>query len=437
MGGVTSRRADHILERGQSWSWFRLLVCLVVSLVGVCALGACQPQSKQGVELEFWSIALKPTFVPYMEGIFKQFERTHPGVKVRWLDLPYASIMPKLMASIAGGVAPDLVNLNTATALRLARRGALTELNARVPAEQRSVYWPHLWQAASNETGTYAVPWYLSTRVLMYNRQLLRQAGWQGAAPKNWEDMERMARLVRQNTGAYGCEPVVRLAEEWQRARVPIYDAVSRKAVFNTELGQRCLARYSAWRQQDLIPKETLIEGYAGAINRYKQGKLALLEAGPQLLLGIKADAPEVYAQTDIAPLPVEDNGEIPGALMNLVVPQASKHRDLAVELALLLTSPGNQLKFVQQVPLLPSVRVPEDAVLGSYRQDGQLFAKALRISLAQLSLARDFSLDLPRSSELEKVLKDAVEASFYGQDTPARALERAEEQWNKIVSPR
>ena len=122
---------------------------------------------------------------------------------------------------------------------------------------------------------------------------------------------------------------------------------------------------------------------------------------------------------------------------MNLVVPRASKHGDLALAFALALTSQDNQLEFVKQVPLLPSVKVNEAAVLDGYREEGQLFAKALRVSFAQLPRAKDFSLALPRSNELEKILKEAVEASFYGQDTPEQSLERAEEQWNKIVSPR
>ncbi|MBQ7567585.1 sugar ABC transporter substrate-binding protein, partial [bacterium] len=364
------------------------------------------------------------------------YEDSHPGLKVRWLDLPQAAMLPKLMASIAGGVPPDVVNLTTGTALTLARSGALTDIGSCVTAEQSAVYWPKLWQAASYRQGIYAVPWYLSTRVLIYNRSLFRQAGIADAAPRTWDDVAWAARIVRQRTPAYGYEPVIRLIDDWRMAGVRIYDPASGRAAFNTELARRRLEWYASLRRDGLIPEDTLIEGYQGAVDRYKQGTLAMLEAGPQLLLSIEADAPQVYAQTDVGYLPTGASGELPAALMNLVVPCSSPRRAEALELALFITSKDKQLELVREVPLLPSAIVSERELFGGRQLPG-LQNKALRCSFAQLPKANDFSLGLPDAPQLEKALKEAVEMTFYGQGSAEEALKMAEGYWNSIIEAR
>ena len=153
-----------------------------------------------------------------------------------------------------------------------------------------------------------------------------------------------------------------------------------------------------------------------------------------ELLLNIEADAPQIYAKTDIGLLPTGQSGEIPAALMNFAVPRSSRKRALAVQLALFIADKRNQLALVEEVPLLPSVIVSENELLARRGED-KLRTKALRCSFAQLPRARDFALGLQNSSDLEKAVKEAVEMTFYGQGTVQEALSAAEKQWNSIAA--
>ena len=56
------------------------------------------------------------------------YEKENPDVEVNWTDIPYADMQSKLVAAVAGGTAPDVVNLNTQFALTLAGKGALVDL---------------------------------------------------------------------------------------------------------------------------------------------------------------------------------------------------------------------------------------------------------------------------------------------------------------------
>src|SRR3989337_1479144 len=53
------------------------------------------------VTLEFWTISLQPFFTDYVNGMIATYERTHPGIRIRWVDVQFAAIEQKLLASRA------------------------------------------------------------------------------------------------------------------------------------------------------------------------------------------------------------------------------------------------------------------------------------------------------------------------------------------------
>lgn len=424
--------------------------CLLAAGLFILAAAGCSTYSAAGgssltenggsavsaeVRLEVWTISLKPKFTAFMEGLFAEFERRHPGVHIDWIDLPQQNIMQKLAASIAGGVSPDLVNLNTANSIFLAQNHAAAPVSDYLTAEEAAEYFPGLWQAAAWRGKVFALPWYVSSRVLIYNRRLLSKAGWNSNPPANRAEVRKLAEDVKKKIpGAWGFFPVVRLMEDWRMDGLKLYDPADGKALFTAPPFAERLAWYADLYSAGLLPEEFMMEGYQGALERYKQGNLALLEAGPQMLGQIKADAPDVYANTDVAALPWSSQGLVPAAVMNFTVPQASRRKALAVRLALFLSDWENQLKLCKEVPLLPStVRTAKDRFFTDGSRD-LLQAKASRISLQQLNKACDFALSLPHARDLERTVNNAAESAVYGDKSPSEALQKAAEQWNAIV---
>ena len=93
------------------------LICLLI--FAVMTFAGCSPGKKLppgAKKIEFWTISLRPTYDDYIFGLISEYRKTHPDVYVESIDMPESVMMQKLMASIAGGVSPDLVNLNPATA---------------------------------------------------------------------------------------------------------------------------------------------------------------------------------------------------------------------------------------------------------------------------------------------------------------------------------
>lgn len=412
------------------WVW----ICLV-SFVVAGMLPGCD--RRPPATLTFWTISLSPTYDDYIEGLIEEFEGQNPGVTVEWVDLPQQAARQKLMAGIAAGDPPDVVNMDTEFSLVLAEHGALSDVSKYVSDEQRERYFPNIWAATKTPEGVFAVPWYVTTKVIMYNQAILSQAGLDpDRPPRTWDELDHCSSEVVKHTKAVGMMPSIRIINEWSMAGAPIVDREELRASFTEPASVEVLERYRRLYQSGVMPPETLTEGYRGALDRYKAGSLAFLETGPQFLLRIKADAPNVYQQTGIAPLPRTQTDTLPAATMNFSIPRSVENKELAVKLALFLTSPQAQLEFCKQAPILPStVETTKDSY---FQEEGEdpLLSEAVRISLSQLPRARDFSLGLPRQKDLVRALNSAVEKAIRGEMSSQEALSWAAQEWERTLAP-
>ena len=389
------------------------------------------------MKLTFWTISLSPSYDDYIHGLMKEYESQNPQVELNWVDLPQSASRQKLMAGIAAGEPPDLVNTSTEFALILAQYGAITELTDKLTPEEIGRYYPNLWKSTEYDGRVYAFPWYVTTKVVMYNKDLLSKAGLDpNQPPETLEDLDRMALQVSKNTDAVGLMPDVRIWNDWAMEGAPFVDRDGLKPLFTDPESVAVLERYHGLYKDEVMPPETLTEGYRGALDRYKAGSLAFLEAGPQFLLRIKSDAPTVYKVTGIAPMPRTKTDTLPAATMSFVVPRSAKHKEEAIKLGVFLTSPKAQLEFCKLVPILPStMESAKDPYFETGGED-QLQAEAVRISLSQLPRARDFNLGLPRQKDLMRSLQNAVEQAIRGEKTSAQALTEAAEEWERTLAP-
>ena len=408
----------------------RSLVAVVLALLLASGVARAAPQAR----VEFWTISLQPFFTGYIKGLIDRYERDHPGVAIRWIDVPAQAIDQKLLAAIAGGVSPDVVNLNTEGALRLAQAHALVDMDAAVPSDARARYFPNIWGATRYLGRVYGIPWYVVPNVLAYNQALFRRAGLDPAHPPASEEaFIQTATAIKERTGVYGFMPNVdgiRFLRVFQEDGLPILSPDGHRAVFNGPDHARVLARYVALFARDLFPRDTLQRGYLGATERYAAGQLAMLTTGPQFLLRVRTDSPDVYRDTAVAPYPLGRGRVLDLPTMSLAVPLASRHRAEAVEFALFVTNDPNQLAICHLVVIFPSTR---GAAADPYFTRGGASPEehARAIAARELGTARDLTVAVPHSDDLFRVFREAVERAFFGRMTPQQALDWAVGEWD------
>lgn len=406
-----------------------------LAAVAVAFLLAAGPASAGApAPLEFWTISLQPLFTAYMQSTLARYGRLHPDVTVRWIDVQPEAVDQKLLASIAGGVAPDVVNLNTESTLRMAQAGALVDMDAAVPTDVQARYFPNIWASLRYQGRSYGVPWYVVPDVLAYNRGIFERAGLDPAhPPATTAAFASDAVTIKQRTGVYGFMPNVdgtRMLAVFQEEGLPILSADRKHALFSGPAYVAVLAAYVDLYKRGMFPDDTLQHGYLGATERYSGAQLGMLTTGPQFLLRVKTDSPDVYRDTLVAPAPLGKGHVLDLPTMALTVPVASRHRDQAVAFALYMTDDENQLAFDHQVVIFPSTRRaaadPYFARGGASPED-----RARVIAARELGIARDLTVVVPHSDELFRAFQDAVENAFYGRMTPAQALAEAAREWD------
>jgi len=411
--------------------------CLAAAAVLAVLLGAgaasAVPRAERA-ELEFWTISLQPLLTAYVHDVIGRYERAHPGVQVRWIDLQLEAVDQKLLAAIAGGVAPDVVNLNTEMTIRMAQAHALVDMDAAVPPAVRDRYFPNIWASLRVGGRAYGVPWYVEPDVLAYNRALFRRAGLDPARPPATMDAFIQAAVtIKQKTGVYGFMPnvdTVRLLTLFQEDGLPVFSPDRRRAVFDSPAHVALFARYVDLFTRDMFPADTLRHGYLGATERYGAGQLAMLVTGPEFLLRVRSDGPDVYRETLVAPEPLGRGHVLDLPTMDVVVPLASRHRADAVDFALFVTNDENQLAFSHVVVAFPSTRAaaadPYFVGAGTTPVD-----RGRAIAARELGIARDLTVVTPHSDELFRIFREAVENAFFGRMTPQQALSWAAKEWN------
>jgi putative chitobiose transport system substrate-binding protein len=157
-------------------------------------------------ELVLWTMQLSPFHDEFMQGLIASFQARHRRWRVRWVDVPWAEMERKVLAAVAAGTAPDVVNLNPQFAARLAELGALRDPRPFLAAAEQRSYLKPAWDANSFAGTPFGLPWYLSTTLTLSHRGVLERAGL-AQAPTTFDGVIPAARAIRSSSDGYAWFP--------------------------------------------------------------------------------------------------------------------------------------------------------------------------------------------------------------------------------------
>ncbi len=397
---------------------------------GESADAAKATEPAEPVNLEFWTISLQPTFTDFFNKLISDYEAANAGVTVNWTDLPYDSIQEKLVTAAAGGKSPDVVNLNTQMALTLAGKDALVDLEAEATEEQKGIYVKSLYDSTKIGNSVYAFPWYASPNIMIYNKELFEKAGIT-EIPTNYQAAFDMAKTMKEKTGAYLYNPPEffnLLVEEG----IPVLNEDNTAAAFNTPDTVKLLEAFKTMTDADYLPK-TNWGKWDNELKLFETGKLAIISSSGSSLSRIKDEAPDVYEKIGLAKPLTGNIGLSRNALMNVVVPEASKNHEAAIKFASYITNDDSQLAFCKEVAIFPSTtQAGGDSYFISDQTtlEGQARAMSVEVSVT----SKDYSLGVEGQGEIQAEVNKVYEAVITsGKDIQA-ALDKEEAAVNGIL---
>ncbi|OGI18052.1 MAG: hypothetical protein A2287_10030 [Candidatus Melainabacteria bacterium RIFOXYA12_FULL_32_12] len=412
----------------------------IILILGLFISGCTKTTTDNNVkEIEFWTLQLSD-FSPYINKIIANYEKLHPDVKIKWIDVPFSEGEKRALAAVMSNDVPDLINMNPSFGSTLASRGAVIDVKQHISQEDYDKYLQESWEASRLNDVIFGIPWYITTSITIYNSKIFKDAGLNPDNPPNtYESLKPVAKTIKEKTGKYAFMPNLtedgQLIKIFNKYNIPIVNENKTQALFDTREASQILSFWSDLYNNNYIPPESLTETHRASLERYQAGESAIIFTGANFLKMIKENAPQIYEITRVSPQITGSNSKIDFALMNLVVPTKSKHPKEAIDFALFLTNSENQLEFCKMAPILPSTLKAINSDFFREKSDADLMDKARAISAKQLNKALKPIPPLESQKDLFQIVDYMTQQVLLKQKEPMPALDQAVKEWNKILS--
>lgn len=145
-------------------------------------------------ELSVWAMGNEGELLP---DFVAAFEEANPDVSITVTSVPWGEARQKLETAIAGGQVPDLSLVDLGYMPGFVASAGLLPVPEGVA--DPDAFFDAANAAVTFEGTAYAVPWYISSRVLLYRADLAEAAG--VAAPQTWDEYYEFAQALK-NAGA-------------------------------------------------------------------------------------------------------------------------------------------------------------------------------------------------------------------------------------------
>jgi putative chitobiose transport system substrate-binding protein len=398
------------------------------------------------VNITFWTAEMA-SYTPHIPNLIAQFEAVNPGVKVKWVDVPFGDVQTKLVQAISAKSVPDVVNLSYDWTHRFAAEGALMPLQKYLPPADFNSYLPNILSAMKYGPNYYALPYYLSTEVLLWNKELFKAAGLNpNRGPVSDAELIAFGKTIKAKTGKYAFMPTgTILGDPFNFLRsygVPALSSDGKKAAFNTPKMLEALKFWKSAFDAGLMPEETPSAGFDEEVKRFGAGEIAMAITGPWFV-----GSQLIPNGFGIQKLGIGQYYGVPNAAtMDLVVMSGSKAPAESAKFARFMTNDASMLahaKFTNGTEL-PSTRAAFSDPYFNQKDTSTAdpfknaaFTLLKKISSQQMARAKISSpqITTARFDELSTALKDAIKASLLGQTDPAQAVKAAETTWNAILA--
>lgn len=406
-------------------------LCLVVAITATSA-GARVDGARKTTTITFWNAyssdgpevaRLNKVLIPY-------FEKTHPGIVVKDVPIPYDSLHQKLVTAVAGGQLPDLVRSDIIWVPELANLGVLQPLDqqlkdfkslaARVyPGPLATNYWKGHY---------YGLPLDTNTRTFNYSPAALEAAGLSGP-PKTFAQLRSMSAAAKakgidlyaeSGTSGWNLLPWI-----WSAGGSLTNSTYTKASGYldgpKSVAGiQMLVDMYKAGE----MPK--IILGGNGGLGTYdgiSQKKYASTLDGPWMF-AIFAGA---YKNTQIAgtTIPAGPGGSVSvvGG-EDIVMTRTSKHKDAAAQFLRFMLGAWaqNQMARAGQMPVLKSLTKKLVKIHPYYS-----------VYLKQIANARPRT-PTPKWPQIDQVLQTEIAKAFKGDETVQQALSDAAKQIDGLL---
>ena len=400
-------------------------IVLGLIIVIICGVFVLRNNLKDNNEVVFWTLQMSD-FSDYMNGVISDFEKENPEIKIKWIDVPFSEGEKRTLASVLSDNPPDLINLNPDFSATLAQKGALYE----IAEENAAQYNPAIINSLKYNGKLYSLPWYATSAVTIYNKDLINKAGVK--VPQTYEQIVNIAPAVKSKSGAYVFLP--NITENDTMLKILNKYGINSSETISSEKSEYVFNMFKTLYEKNLIPKESITQTHREALEKYMSENIVLFQAGANFLNMIKENAPSTYSHTDVAPQIVGELGQNDFSLMNFVIPEKAKHKSDAIKFALYLTNNKNQLELAKLTNVIAVNKETLNNEFYTTYSDNDLMAKARVISAKQLNHVEPVLKSSRNQKDINNLINTAVQNILLNKGNTKQILEKLSKDWSALL---
>lgn len=402
----------------------RVILIILIIFTILLTVPSHEPAKSQH-EVIFWTLQMYD-FSDYMNGVISEFETENPGIKIKWIDVPFSEGEKRTLASVLSDNPPDLINLNPDFSATLAQKGTLYE----IPLDAVKDFNSEIINSLKYNGKLYSIPWYATSAVTIYNKALVKKSGI--AVPKTYEELAISAPVVREKTNAYIFLP--NITENDTMLKILNKYGVNSYENINSEKSAEVFELFKDLYQNNLIPKESITQTHREALEKYMSENVVLFQAGANFLNMIQENAPKTYEHTDVAPQLTGEIGQNDFSLMNFVIPLRAKNKDEALKFAIFLTNEKNQLELAKLTNIIATnQKALQDDFYTKY-EEHDLMAKARVISAKQLNHIEPALQSARNQKDINNLINSAVQEILLNKASTKEVLDKVSKDWELLT---
>lgn len=319
------------------------------------------------ITIRFQSLAWQKESVDANKQLVKEWNASHPDVRVQYVQGSWDSVHDQLLTSFEGDEAPDVIHDASDDLADFAYGGYLADLRTLLPDRLTADIPQQSWQTSTFDGGVYGVPFLQEPRVLIANTRVLKASGVRiptPARPWSWTEFRRITKELT-GKGRYGVA--------W-----PLKEPVSATLNLGLSAGGELFHRGAdgkvtlAMDEGDLVVPRTIRDqvgtdhsaartalgmGGGDTLPGLFGGKYAMVPLGFSFRQQVAEQAPKGFEWT-VLPAPAGSAGLAQGVSpQTLSVAQDSPHKKEAVEFIDFLLRPANMVRLAKGDWMLPTGR--------------------------------------------------------------------------------
>jgi len=152
---------------------------------------------KKKVTIEYWHTYSDQEEKVLKEEIKPLFEQENPNIELKLTRMPTEGLKQQVIAGVSGNAAPDLMRMDIVWVPEFAKMGALADLTKMADFDKvKSQLFDGPMATNFYDGKYYGVPVNTNTKVAIYNRKVLADAGLSDA-PKTMAELENAAKTLK------------------------------------------------------------------------------------------------------------------------------------------------------------------------------------------------------------------------------------------------